>query len=211
MIQDFLSLFFPNYCFTCRETLVKGEAYLCTTCRYSLPKTNYHLADQNPLFKRFGGLMPLSNIFAYLKFSKKGMVQVIMEKLKYQNCPEIGVVLGQWYGAELRPFLSGQIDIVLPVPLHTSKKRKRGYNQSDFFAKGLSLALDVPWNPKVLKRKVKSETQTKKGRKERFDNDGGDPLCLFVVFDRRWRQGCIAVCTGCGTIKRGYFYKQPLL
>lgn len=174
MIKDFIALLFPNYCFTCKENLVSGEKYLCSNCCLRLPKTNVHQSQDNPLVKMYGGLLPIENFYAYLKFTKGGKVQKIMEKLKYQNCPEIGALLGIWYGAELKEAGIGQqFDLIVPVPLHASKLRKRGYNQSDFFAKGLSQALAVPWDPKVLVRKTKNETQTKKSRAERFKNVTG--------------------------------------
>lgn len=133
-----------------------------------------HLYPDNPLSKLYGGLLPIEDIFAFLKFTKGGKVQKIMEKLKYENCPEIGALLGQWYGAELKEAgILNRFDLIVPVPLHSSKLKKRGYNQSDFFAKGLSHALDVPWDGKVLVRKIKSETQTKKSRAERFKNVSG--------------------------------------
>lgn len=174
MISDFISLLFPHYCFTCRENLVKGEEYLCSHCRLILPKTNVHKLQENPLLKRYGGLLPIEQFFAYLKFTKGGKVQKIMEKLKYENCPEIGTILGQWYGADLKEtgFIN-QFDLIVPVPLHKSKLMKRGYNQSDYFAKGLSNAFDVPWDGAVLNRVSKNETQTKKNRSERFKNVTG--------------------------------------
>lgn len=174
MISDFIALFFPNYCFTCRENLVKGEEYLCSACRLVLPKTNVHQLEENPLMKRYGGLLPLQAFYTYLKFTKGGKVQKIMEKLKYDNCPDIGTVLGQWYGSDLKESgLENQFDLIVPVPLHESKLRKRGYNQSDYFAKGLSNAMGVPWDGKALYRASKSETQTKKTRAQRFKNVSG--------------------------------------
>lgn len=135
---------------------------------------NVHKSQQNSLLKTYGGLLPIENFYAYLKFSKGGKVQKIMEKLKYENCPEIGTLLGRWYGADIKESgVSNQVDLIVPVPLHYSKQKKRGYNQSDYFAKGLSLALDVPWDGNILMRKSKNETQTRKSRSERFKNVAG--------------------------------------
>ena len=174
LINDFIALLFPNYCFTCRKNLVKGEQYICSNCRLILPRTNIHLSQRNPLLKLYGGLLPIDNFYTYLKFTKGGKVQKIMEKLKYQNCPEIGTLLGNWYGTDLKEAgVLNQFDLIVPVPLHLSKLRKRGYNQSDFFAKGLSQALEVPWDGKALVRKSKNETQTRKSREERFKNVSG--------------------------------------
>lgn len=142
--------------------------------------------ENNPLLERYGGLLPIEKFYAYLKFNKKGSVQKLMQKLKYQNYPELGTMLGNWYGADLKilPAVK-ELDLILPVPLHRSKLKKRGYNQSDYFAKGLSAATGVPWDPKVLRRIKKSESQTRKDRKERFENVMG----IFNVDDREAIEG----------------------
>ena len=62
------------------------------------------------------------------------------------------------------------IDIIIPVPLHPKKESKRGYNQSDLFAKGLSESMEIEWKKNVLVRTKMTETQTKKTRLERLEN-----------------------------------------
>src|SRR5690606_23814753 len=63
-----------------------------------------------------------------------------------------------------------KIDLIVPVPLYYRKLKKRGYNQSDKFAKGLSDALEIPWSSQVIKRVAESSTQTKKSRFARWQN-----------------------------------------
>ena len=60
-------------------------------------------------------------------------------------------------------------DLIVPVPLHLSRLRQRGYNQSDFFAKGLAEVLRIPWSNKYLQCSKKTTTQTKKSKLERLD------------------------------------------
>lgn len=171
MIKDFIALLFPSYCFVCNTGLIKEETYLCSSCRHQLPRTNTHEIENHPLTQRLRGLANFEHIFAYLKFLKEGKTQKIIHKLKYDNCPEVGTMLGQWYGAILRDSgFSQSFDLIVPVPLHQSKFRQRGYNQSDFFAQGLSNALEIAWESKALTRNVKNQSQTRKGRMERFDN-----------------------------------------
>ncbi|MDQ4140431.1 MAG: ComF family protein, partial [Bacteroidota bacterium] len=84
-----------------------------------------------------------------------------------------GEMLGNWYGADLKEHqYQEQFDFIVPVPLHRQKLRKRGYNQSDSFAKGLAQILDIPWQPDVLERLADTSTQTKKTRLERWQNVG---------------------------------------
>jgi ComF family protein len=100
-------------------------------------------------------------------------VQHLLHELKYNGKMEIGYKLGTLYGGMMREsdFPEG-IELIVPVPLHEKKKRKRGYNQSDYFAMGLSESLDIEWLPDALKRNVYTETQTGKTRFERWGNVG---------------------------------------
>lgn len=62
------------------------------------------------------------------------------------------------------------IDLIIPIPLHPSKFRKRGYNQASCFAEGLSQVLGIPKQDDLLLRIVASESQTTKSRLDRYDN-----------------------------------------
>ncbi|MBC7921991.1 MAG: ComF family protein [Ferruginibacter sp.] len=171
MLKDFVSIIFPEYCRACLGPLERNEPYICTTCRFSLPRTNSHLTEMTALTHRFWGRVPIWHSLAYLKFTKGGTVQQLLHQLKYNDQREIGETLGQWYGFELTEHgFAEKFDLILPVPLHASKLRKRGYNQSDCFAKGLSEGMRVAWSPDVLRRTVATPTQTKKKRLERWQN-----------------------------------------
>jgi len=169
--KDFVNLFFPNYCFGCNLSLVKGEDTLCTRCLLELPKTNYHLMDENPIKNKLIGRLPVKHAWAYLKFRKTGIVQHLLHQLKYNNHPEVGVKLGANYGQELvQCGYQNEFDVIIPVPLHPTRKRKRGYNQSEKFAEGLSNSLGIPWDKSISVRKLSTLTQTKKSKQERWEN-----------------------------------------
>lgn len=169
--RDFISLFFPNYCLGCSLALFKGEEILCTRCIRDLPKTGYHIHEENPMKLRLAGRLPIMYAMAFLKFRKTGIVYYLLHQLKYNNHPEVGVKLGKIYGKDL--FDSGiinQFDLIVPVPLHPTRKRKRGYNQSACFAEGLSSVLNVPWDESISTRKIITQSQTRKTKVERWDN-----------------------------------------
>jgi competence protein ComFC len=95
----------------------------------------------------------------------------MLHALKYKSKPEVGFLLGKWYGADLKKsdaFLG--CDYIIPVPLHKKRQRKRGYNQSEYFAKGLGEELNIPVLGDVLFKKHFTETQTYKTREERWQN-----------------------------------------
>ncbi|MBX2899115.1 MAG: ComF family protein [Cyclobacteriaceae bacterium] len=171
MLQGFVSLIYPAYCLGCSNTLYKGETILCTHCISNLPKTNYLYQYQNPMFLRLHGRLKLKYGLAFLKFRKHGMVQRLLHQLKYNNHPEVGEALGKLLGHEMYTNgYAGEFDLVIPVPLHSSRKRARGYNQSACIAKGLAEALSIDWEETVSTRMVSTKTQTRKTKTERWHN-----------------------------------------
>lgn len=171
ILKDFASLFFPNYCLACTNTLVKGEEIVCTSCMTEMPQTDYHLDHENTLQIRLGLRIPVVYAMAFFKFAKSSRVQHLLHNLKYKNHPEIGVVLGKVYGTRLIDSgFSSEFDLILPVPLHESRKRKRGYNQSAMFAEGLSEKLSIPFSDSLLTRAKNTQTQTRKTRLSRWQN-----------------------------------------
>jgi ComF family protein len=171
LMNDFISLFFPHYCLGCMGAMVKGEEVLCTRCISQLPKTNSHLMSVNPLVNKLTGRLLIKYGWSYLKFRKGGMVQHLLHQLKYNNHPEVGIKLGKAFGLELAKsgFLEA-FDLIIPVPLHRSRIRQRGYNQSTQFAIGLSEAIHTPWDESISIRTQSSSTQTRKSKTERWEN-----------------------------------------
>ncbi len=169
--KDFISLFYPEVCLGCGEGLAEAEEFICTTCLYKLPKTNYHLQAENPMYKVFYGRAEIIAAAAYCYYSKGSMVQDLVHEIKYNGKKELGVAIGKWYGAELKQSAGfDKTDVIIPVPLHPKKLKKRGYNQSACFAEGLSDMLQVPLLANGIKRIKDTETQTNKSRFERWNN-----------------------------------------
>jgi ComF family protein len=171
IFSDFISLFFPRYCYACMEQLLKTEECICLNCRHELPKTNYHLEDLNPMMIKMYGKAPVVFGSSYLRFVKSGKVQRLLHQLKYKNRAEIGNILGECYGSDLSSKMEmHNVDLVVPVPLHKNKLKKRGYNQSEGFAKGLSRTLGIEMRADILTRVKHSTTQTKKSKIARWEN-----------------------------------------
>jgi ComF family protein len=168
MINDFVSLLFPRCCAISGEPLAKGEQYISLSYAASMPRYDLTIANEN-LNRKFSGIVKVEHVWAYYKFSKKSGVQKLLHQIKYKNLPEVGELASKWFGQNISR-LGVDLDLVLPVPLHPAKKRKRGYNQADYIAKGIATGLQINWSDEVLVRTVNTSTQTKKGRIERFNN-----------------------------------------
>ena len=171
MIKDLLSLIFPNVCIGCNSMLVKGESYLCTSCRTNLPIISFNQLETEIFHRKLINSYQYRFAYSFLKFYKAGITQKILHELKYNNLPLIGELMGQLAGYELMDYLpKSGFDLIIPIPLHPKKKSKRGYNQSDYFAKGLADAMDIEWNGKLVYRRRNNATQTRKTRIERQEN-----------------------------------------
>lgn len=192
MVEDLLALFFPELCLACEEPLVSGEQHCCTDCRVNLPYLDYHLrgphATENPLAARFWGKVTVCHALAYLRFSAQGRVQHLLHQLKYERQPEIGQVLGMWFGSDLAQCgYSQEFDMVVPVPMHPAKERKRGYNQAACFGEGIAAGLLLPHHPKALTKVVDTGSQTRRDRLARWQNtqEGFAPAHPEEIADKR--------------------------
>ena len=170
-LKDVIALFFPKTCICCEEQLIKGEFEICLKCRFELPVTNYTDEINNEVEKVFYGRVKIEFATALLFYRKKGISQKILNHLKYRGNQNIGNLLGEWLGNELRECKRLQpVDYIVPVPLHPKKLEKRGYNQLSTFGKTLSKMLNVPYIEAILTKKSATETQTLKLRFERWKN-----------------------------------------
>ncbi len=170
-LNDFFYLFFPGICMACNSPLQHGEQVICTSCGYYLPLHNSHLNADNAVSRLFWGRIDLVSAAAYYSFQKGSHVQRLMHQLKYKGRKEVGTEIGKRFGAELKQTqLFRQAELIIPVPLHARKLKKRGYNQSDFFAHGLSSKMGIGVDSVSLVRETITETQTRKSRFERWKN-----------------------------------------
>lgn len=137
-------------------------------------RTDFHIMRNNPLEKSFWGRCPVERAAAFSVYNRGSRIRKLIHALKYQGRKDIGRMLGELYGAILRRsgFMEG-IDLILPVPLHPERLRKRGYNQSECIAEGLSAATGVPVRNNIIRRSGSSGTQTKSNRYERWQNVEG--------------------------------------
>lgn len=171
MISALLEVFFPKVCLGCDGLLADYELYLCTSCRHELPVTNFHTTNDDTVKKIFYGRSRVEEATALLRFHKKGIVQHVLHNLKYKGHQDVGVFLGQWLGEELRNLPNYRcVDVVIPVPLHPKKLRKRGYNQVAKFAQEIAQALQASYMDEVLKKQTNTSSQVYKNRMERWTN-----------------------------------------
>jgi ComF family protein len=181
LINDFLSLLYPRTCEACNATLFAHEKFICGECRLSLPKSGFHRRKNHELLNVFAGRVPFISACSFYTYEKRGRVQRLLHAIKYRGQKELAEFLGSLYAEDLKCESDvGGIDVVIPIPLHKKKLRSRGFNQSEWFARGLSAGLDRPLECNVFQRRVETSTQTRKRKYARWENVAG----IFELRDR---------------------------
>ena len=169
MLRELLGLFYPRQCIGCNGELLDAETHLCSLCLYRLPRTNFHLKPDNALAKVFWGRFLFVEVYAFLYFRKEGLAQRILHQLKYKGNKELAEFMGTFYANEIKNHIV-KPDAVIAIPLHKSKLKKRGYNQSEWFAKGIAPVLGIPDLSHTVHKVSATSTQTNKSRFERWQN-----------------------------------------
>jgi ComF family protein len=169
-----LHFLFPHICSGCGSDIIDKESTLCMRCIAEMPETNFHFHQGNPVEKIFWGRLPIVHATAQYYFTKESLIQHLIHQLKYKGNKELGKQLGRLMGYDLKKCGRFQnIDILVPLPLFPSKEKKRGYNQSMILCQGIAEVTSIEIAKNVIIRTQHTETQTKKGRMERWKNMEG--------------------------------------
>ena len=136
----------PRVCPVCGAALDDDERWLCRKCLANLPRTRYEEVDFNAMEQLFAGKVPIERATAYFFYEKGSPYASILHDVKYHGTP----VMGQWLTARAVTDMAAShffddIDVVTAVPLHRSKLAQRGYNQSEYLARGIAQALHIPY------------------------------------------------------------------
>lgn len=170
LFKGLLDLIFPKVCSACECSLLEGEELLCTRCRHDLPLCNWKDHNTNLITDKLKGRVQLTYADALFYFEKGNKTQALIHDLKYKNQKHISAYLGHWHGENLKQHSwTKDIDVILPVPIHAKRRRQRGYNQVEDYAKTMSLAIGCEYNDSLLKRNHYSATQVFKNRLARTD------------------------------------------
>lgn len=177
-IKDFgvalLDMAMPRLCVVCASTLLLRERCICTSCLMDLPLTHFWKQSRNPMADRFNEQIqkalsstsspipyePYAYAVSLFFYNSESPYKCIPRHLKYEG----GIASGRFFAAMLADRMKGSeffsdIDLILPVPLHWRRRRKRGYNQAEVIASELASVLAVPMNSKLLLRTRYTQSQ----------------------------------------------------
>lgn len=169
--NDLVGLFWPAVCPVCGRPLSDGVATVCLRCRMEAPLTGFWTQVDNPLVRKCWGLVPVVHASAFLFFVRGNGFRDLIHDFKYGGYWRLAHSMGAWYGHEMaRGGLYGDVDVVVPVPLHLLKRLRRGYNQAEYIARGIASGLGVPVETHAVGRRKHNPSQTLRSHRERWDN-----------------------------------------
>ena len=128
--RSFVDVIFPPTCLFCRALLSDGDRHLCAGCWRSIPSLTRDHPLLNDTRSKLLDQGAISNLVSCFVFEKSGAFQALAHSLKYDGFTTVGIDLGEKLGQVMNERgLKG--DLLIPVPLHSIKRRERGFNQAD--------------------------------------------------------------------------------
>jgi len=181
--DDLLDFVYPQSCPICEKPLRRGEKEVCEDCWNALASLP---SSYCPYCKSFleNGDADFEHRCSFLKHPEDRKIlavrslgtfndyyRTLIHRFKYDKKIHLGERLAKSLGekvAKEKDFLN--CDLIIPVPLHRSRHRERGFNQSDILAQGVSQRTGVPLAKGILKRKKHTQDQTYLDPQQRKEN-----------------------------------------
>ncbi|HUI91680.1 MAG TPA: ComF family protein [Chitinivibrionales bacterium] len=172
-------LVFPGLCIVCRNPCSDKNHWLCARCASHLVQ-NHERRDACPLCGQNRRARPCACEYAwdfpferiYSLFDYDDTVKELSHAFKYGGFKRLAFDIGKIYGELIpRDFFNGT-DIAVPVPLHFLRKLRRGYNQAEYFCRGVlaSSAGHPVLCIQALTRRKATRTQTALSKEQRSRN-----------------------------------------
>ena len=179
--MTFLDILYPKRCPVCHEIVAEENARICRDCERKLSYI------KEPFCMKCGKALSSEEEYcpdcmeadrsfqwnaALLQYDEVAGKSVAW--FKYHNRREYAVYyagkLWERYG---RRYLAAEPEVIVPVPIHPSRRRKRGYNQAEILGRELAKYLCIPVNTKMLIRKKQTRAQKNLSARERMWNLSG--------------------------------------
>ena len=165
IIRSLLDFLFPPACPGCGGTLT-GEKILCPGCKEAIAECSYNYYPSTRIIEK------VENVSVLLPYDTH--CRNIIHSLKYHSMPSVGLLLGELMGRKaVKDFSLPEHTLLVPVPLHPSKLRERGYNQSERLAQGFASFTGYKIAKNILARTRETPTQTALDSENRVYNVKG--------------------------------------
>jgi ComF family protein len=174
-LKTFINLLTPRYCMLCSDKTAQPYN-LCLGCKADLPWITHHchgcaIPLNNPDVTRCGPCSAMSKAFTQTicPFRYSSPIDTWIKKLKFNQNFNVGRILAHCLSEAIQK-IQPSIDVIIPVPLHTRRWIKRGYNQAHCISKRVSKLLEIPHDTNIVTRTLQTPPQVGLKKKERIKN-----------------------------------------
>lgn len=173
LLSPVLTFIYPPVCMGCSLFLRNTEHLVCDACWQSVEMVYSGDATYKQFAEKFVTEGMVSRFISPFYFEKEGKLQSIIHALKYQGYTSLGTKAGRLVGRLIKADDEfAKADFLIPVPLHSTKQRERGYNQSEFICTGIKEVTSIPTRTDLLTRIKYTVSQTQLSFAERLENVG---------------------------------------
>ena len=166
LFSPLIDFVYPPFCLLCQGRLSEDETHVCRTCWNSL-------SEISPALIAAAGLdikAPVYFQYSFALYEYSKAVQTLVHEMKYKGGSQLASLFGQSLAEAFGTQSAAQkIDALVPVPLHATRMRERGYNQASLIAQQVAEYLSLPVIP-ALKRIRYTKQQAKFNREKRLQN-----------------------------------------
>ena len=169
---DLLAMVYPRLCEVCGRPLVAGERHICLHCRLSMPLARISDFNFNELHRRMAAPgVPVCRAASMFIYTRGGDYARLIHAAKYYGRPSVARYLAREFASSLLPagFFDG-ITVIVPVPVHFGKRLRRGFNQTEYIARGIADVTALPVSLRLLSMTRGHSTQTHKSVFQRWLN-----------------------------------------
>lgn len=173
IFQGIKVLFFPEICLACGRKLIAGERTLCIDCRITMPLTRDYENRDNHMRERFENYFDPVEAFSFFYYIDNTPHSRLVRNIKFHNCRKAAVDMGRWFGARVvkEGFTTQGDEIIVPLPLSRKRLRDRGFNQSEYIARGFGETTGIEVIADAVERvKYGAPQSLQPSRLDRYEN-----------------------------------------
>ncbi|MBU0518084.1 ComF family protein [bacterium] len=161
-LASVFDLFLPNRCLQCSDEIEADTAYLCGNCWNALPLFPERTGEP---FQSLRGVLDK----LWVGWTYDDTVRRLIYLFKYSGRPDIAeTIVSYWMDALPAQHKIFDVDLLVPVPIHSARRRHRGFNQSEALVEEIAKIHAIPVNTQALRRSINTPSQTKLDRTERW-------------------------------------------
>ena len=178
--MSFTDLLYPKHCPVCLDALPPGRTLICDPCRKKIRyvkgprcmKCGKPLADETLEYcgnceKRMPSFV---KGISWAEYTSR-YVRRMLSEVKYHENPQLLDFPCLDFGERIREEAAAwQAEALIPVPVHASRLRERGYNQAEEIANRLGAVFGIPVETGLLVRRERTTAQKELNEQERRNN-----------------------------------------